>query len=375
MFLSEEIVALRKEEQKASSELFSARKRHTEMLHLTKSIGEYDRSLHIQLNRLDISNWLRSCITDKSAIPLFQPSRDNAIEELNMLCDAIRQIELTSTEIAVIPAAFEREMHIVQDQIQQLSERLDAVQKRIKKETQALSVHREENYTLESISRFLGHMEAAIATYERIGVDSELKNRLSEANTQIEQLKKDVNESEIRRKTEYDLGYLRIEMGKILTQLDVANPENPADFIIKDLTIRVKNQSGRDDYLWGIGSASNWLSYHISLILSLQHFFQTKSNISVPNFIIFDQPSQVYFPRSHNSTDEAELPLSDDDKSAVRRIFEALSNYVKNAKFDIQIIVTEHADDDIWGDIEDGRIQLVERWRGDEKLVPIEWLV
>lgn len=373
-FLSEEIVSLRKEEQKTSSELFATRKRYTEILQLTKSMGEYDKSLQIQLDRLDISNWLRACVTDKSVIPLFQPSRDNAIEELNSLCDAIKQIELATTEMTVIPAAFEREMQIVQEQIQQLSEKLSAIQNRIKTETQALSVHREESYTLESISRFLGRMESAIVTYERIGRDSELQNKLDEVNKRIEQLKKDINESEIRRKMEYALGYLRTEMGKILAQLDVEHPEDPVEFIVKDLTVRVKNQSGRDDYLWEIGSASNWLSYHISLILALQHFFQTKSSVNVPNFIIFDQPSQVYFPRSRYSPDETEMLLSDDDKNAVKKIFEVLSNYVKNAGFNIQIIVTEHADDDVWGDITDSSIQLVERWWGNEKLVPLEWL-
>jgi hypothetical protein len=83
--LSNEIVALRKEEQKTSSELFAARKRHTEILQLTKSMGDYDKSLQIQLDRLDISGWLRSCVTEKTVVPLFQPSHENAIEDLNML--------------------------------------------------------------------------------------------------------------------------------------------------------------------------------------------------------------------------------------------------------------------------------------------------
>ncbi|GFI37293.1 DUF3732 domain-containing protein [Lachnospiraceae bacterium 50-23] len=146
------------------------------------------------------------------------------------------------------------------------------------------------------------------------------------------------------------------------------------DFVIKDLTVRVKNQTGRDDYLWEIGSASNWLSYHMSLILALQHFFQSKSSVNVPNFIIFDQPSQVYFPRIQYSADEAEAQLNDDDKNAVRKIFETLSVFVKNTSFDIQIIVTEHADDDIWGNIPDSKINLVEKWRNSVKLVPVEWL-
>lgn len=374
-FLSNEIVALRKEEQKTSSELFAARKRHTEILQLTNSMGDYDKSLQIQLDRLDISGWLRSCVTEKTVVPLFQPSHENAIEDLNMLCEAVRQIEKTTTEMAVVPAAFEREMQTVQVQIQEKSEKLDAIQKRIRAETQALAVHRDESYTLESISRFLGRMEAAISTYERIGTDSELQSKLDKINERIAQLRRDVNESDIRRKLEFALRYINTEMSKILAQLDVEHPEDPVEFIIKDLTVLVKNPSGRDDYLWEIGSASNWLSYHISLILALQHFFQTKTSINVPNFIIFDQPSQVYFPRSRYTPDEAELSLRDDDKSAVRKIFEALSNYVKAAGFAIQIIVTEHADDDVWGGIDEDRIKLVERWRNNNvKLVPAEWL-
>lgn len=211
-------------------------------------------------------------------------------------------------------------------------------------------------------------------TYERIGTDGELQAKLNDVVTRIKKLEKDVNESEIKRKQDYALNYLKTEMAKILVQLDVEHPEDPVEFIIKDLTIRVKNQTGRDDYLWEIGSASNWLSYHISLILSLQHFFQTKSNVNVPNFIIFDQPSQVYFPRTHYSPDEEIVQLHDDDKNAVKKIFETLSAFVKNAEFNIQIIVTEHADDDVWGNIPDSRIHLVEKWRNNVKLVPVEWL-
>ena len=96
--------------------------------------------------------------------------------------------------------------------------------------------------------------------------------------------------------------------------------------------------------------------------------------VNIPNFIVFDQPSQVYFPRTRYSLEEPEVLLNDDDKDAVRKIFESLSTFVKDAGFDIQIIVTEHADDDIWGSILDSRIHLVEKWRNNVKLVPVVWL-
>ena len=372
--LSKSIAALRQEEQQISSELFSARKRHTDMLQLMQSMGKYDKSLQIQLDRLDISTWIRSNMTERNILPIFQPSHENVMDDVNALCTALAQIERSTTEMAVVPAAFEREIQNVQAQIQELADKLDAVQKRIRIETQSLVIQREESYTLESISRFLGRIDAAISTYERIGTDSELQSKLDEVNTRIAQLKKEVNESEIRHKLDYALSFLKTEMGKVLAQLDVEHPEDPVEFVIKDLTVRVKNQTGRDDYLWEIGSASNWLSYHIALMLALQCFFQTKSSVNVPNFIIFDQPSQVYFPRTRHSADEYKLQLNDDDKNAVRKIFKSLSSFVKNAGFDIQIIVTEHADDDIWGNIPNSCIHLVEKWRNNVKLVPIEWL-
>ena len=65
--------------------------------------------------------------------------------------------------------------------------------------------------------------------------------------------------------------------------------------------------------------------------------------------------------------------LNDEDKEAVRKIFLAFSNYISDTKGKIQILVMEHADEDVWGNIEN--IHLVKRWRGNnEKLVPAEWI-
>lgn len=93
----------------------------------------------------------------------------------------------------------------------------------------------------------------------------------------------------------------------------------------------------------------------------------------MPNFVIFDQPSQVYFPQLRKKTDDEKIDIPDEDKLAVRKIFSAFSKYLQTTDYKVQIIVAEHADEDIWGGIRD--IHLVERWRGtDSKLIPISWL-
>ena len=48
---------------------------------------------------------------------------------------------------------------------------------------------------------------------------------------------------------------------------------------------------------WEIGSGANWLAYHIAMTLALQKFFLGEPHHSVPGLLVYDQPSQVYFPK------------------------------------------------------------------------------
>jgi hypothetical protein len=41
---------------------------------------------------------------------------------------------------------------------------------------------------------------------------------------------------------------------------------------------------------------ANWLAYHIALSLALQGYFLRLPQHPVPALLIYDQPSQVYFP-------------------------------------------------------------------------------
>jgi hypothetical protein len=378
--LSDEIVSLRKEEQQISSQLFALQKRHSEMVQLRNSMGQYEDSLQIQVQRLEISNWLRSMSEQEGMCPFCKTNHANTSETLNGLCQAIEEIEKTAGDMKTVPAAFEREMQSVESEIQLYVDKLSAIRKRITEESGKHTDNADKKYTLSSISRFLGKMEATIQTYDRIGKDNELEQQLDTLNERITALSQIVNENEIRRKLDAAISYINQEAGKIIATLDAEHPEDPIEFIIKDLTVRIKNQSGRDDYLWEIGSASNWLSYHVAVILAFQRFFQNRGTVSVPNFAIFDQPSQVYFPqRSSRKTEKAdesqpeEHIKDDEDKLAVKKIFTAMAEFLIKTENCIQIIVTEHADEDIWGDVPS--VHLVERWRGNnKKLVPLDWL-
>jgi uncharacterized protein DUF3732 len=122
-----------------------------------------------------------------------------------------------------------------------------------------------------------------------------------------------------------------------------------------------------------IGSGSNWLAYHIATILALQQFFMKLPHSPVPQFVVFDQPSQVYFSKklAGRQTDE-DPKMLDEDVDAIRKAFIVFDRFVSHFSERFQIIVLDHAPDAVWGTLP--ATHLVEEWRNGPKLVPIEWL-
>ena len=371
--INEELQKLRQEERAVSSELFVLQKRHRDMLDLKSSIGTYEESLRIQLQRLEISTWLRSLLSKDIDNPLISALGGTVSAEIDKLCNAISEIEQTADDMNTVPAAFERELHSVEKEIAIYTERIKAISLRITEESRTKSADADQKYTLNAIARFLGRLEASLRTYERVGKDSELESQMEQIQVRIAELSKSVNEGEIRKKQDVAITYINQRIGEIIQNLDAEHPDNPVEFEIKDLMLKVANENGRKDYLWEIGSASNWLAYHVATILAFQQFFQKRGGAAVPNFLIFDQPSQVYFPQLGKDNDENNESASDEDKEAVKKIFSAMSAFIKRVDYSVQIIITEHADEDVWGAVDD--VHLVERWRGeDKKLVPHSWL-
>ena len=141
--------------------------------------------------------------------------------------------------------------------------------------------------------------------------------------------------------------------------------------VVEELTVKVVHGL-RDDYLWEIGSGANWLAYHVATTLALQRFFLALPHHPIPGFLVYDQPSQAYFPRRDKGADDKGEPeWRDEDVVAVRKVFQAISDDVRQVEGRLQVIVLDHADEDVWGDIES--IYLVENWREGRKLVPDNW--
>ena len=117
-----------------------------------------------------------------------------------------------------------------------------------------------------------------------------------------------------------------------------------------------------------IGSAANWLGYHLATLIGL-HSYLIENDRPVPRFLLLDQPSQVYFPPDSTGQER----LDDADHTALTNIFDSLFQFTEEAEAEggFQMLIMEHAD------LHEERFEhaIVERWRADgEALIPQSWI-
>jgi hypothetical protein len=131
------------------------------------------------------------------------------------------------------------------------------------------------------------------------------------------------------------------------------------------LTVVVQSPGGRVP-LARMGSAENWVGYHLVAHLALHHWFSTQDR-PVPRFVMLDQPTQAFFP-------EEVVDAADDENAdweAVRRQFALMRDVVRALDGDLQIIVSDHANlADHW--FQDA---VIDNWRNGVALIPADWLV
>jgi hypothetical protein len=370
-----EAAELDKEEGRVSLELAEVKARADNMTRLRSAVDDYTGALNKQRERLQLSRWLKD-LAEKSegACPICGGALDHANGELDVLCDALANVEATARQLEPVPAVFDKELVQVRDQLRVLTDRFRAVRvRRQAVETRSARIQ-EERWRRAAVDRFIGRIEQALAVLKASQSDAGLATEVAELQSRLEELRTASTDAAARERQKAALRRVSASMARVLPELDTERPYDPAELNVDDLTIRVTGPSGRPDFLWEIGSGANWLSYHIASMLGLHELFHSQRSNPVPSFLVLDQPSQVYFPRKlagSRPTNDDDPSIADEDVAAVEKVFVALAAATAELP-GLQILVLDHASSDVWGST---NAHLVEEWRGGAALVPNEWLV
>lgn len=369
--ISDELVDLRHRESELSLELTQVRQRWIQMSRLRDAATEYRRALQTEEERLGISRWLLEEANHNSNCPVCGSSMDKAHKHLEQLVAALDGVEGAQTIFRTLPPTFDREYARVRSRMNRLAQQIDGVQLRIRALQEASENERQRRYTELNISRFIGKVETELATFDRYNSDQELRSRREELLAEIERLSREVDEAALRDKQRRALERLSALSSPLLLDLGVEDPKDPIKLSPDDLTLKIQRVD-RDDWLSEIGSGSNWLGYHLASSLGLQRYFLQLPSSPVPSFLVFDQPSQVFFPKKlAGLVSNLDPALDDDDVARVRKLFEVIAKVTAEHGERFQTIVLDHAAQNVWGDIPG--IHLVEEWRGPDKLIPPSW--
>ena len=369
-----ELNGLEDEESKVSHELTSLRRRLAEMSRIQESASNYHEALRIQRDRLQISDWLVQHRTGEENCPVCGGNLEPSETKLEELRGSLKELELEAGDSFEIPAAFDREMQRVQTEVNEATEKLKAIQIRKKALSQRSQEASTTQYQAKKVERFIGNLENALKLHERLGEDAELRTEVAQLRGRMQQLQDELSRENVEDRKRRALRVVNNNAARLVPHLDCERPDDPISLEINDLTIKVTGTT-RDDYLSEIGSGSNWLSYHVAMMLALQQFFLTLDHRPVPSFLVMDQPSQVYFPKKlvvREGEDLEEPHLKDEDIVAVQKVFKVMGDVVGAAKGRLQVIVLDHAPREVWGSIPN--LVAFEEWRDGVKLVPTEWI-
>lgn len=277
---------------------------------------------------------LRSELTLLEAAP---ESRRRALIALETEADRLRQ-ELAAVEAAVAA--------------------LDAADQNARAQRE---VNAARNYTRGRIGALLGVITEG--TGDSLG---RLRRSLDTANERVDQLLSELNSDEDREQLLSRLNVIGRTMTNLAQRLELEHVENGVRLDLANLTVVTDTGNGPLP-LQRIGSAANWIGYHLATYLALHQFF-VENHRPVPRFLIIDQPTQAFYP---SDTAKNEGAVDDADRAAVLAMFTVLRDVVEALAPRMQIIVSDHADlaDEAW--FQDA---VRHRWRGGNRLIPTEWL-
>lgn len=378
------ITRLEREEERLSDEIGMIKKQLKDITNLRSGLVDYGNSVQKRTERLHISQWLEDVATHSEGCPVCgSSSHKNTSQELKKISSSFKKYENETKRIAEVPTSFSREEDRLKSKLGNLldhqknhQQRFDLIMSK-DKEAQA-EFQRKKNMFL-----FLGHLRASVETFERLADGGEFQEEIQSLEDEQSTLLGIVDSRGVVRRTEKATSIISQGILRHLQNLDVEDKyrKTAPRFNVKDLNVSVLSNDGHWHFLAEVGSASNWVSFHLALMCSLQEYLIDQPISSVPSFVIFDQPSQVYFPRvkrakdvnSKNATEgnDNKNKYENEDMEAVKKIFKTISSSIKSEKGAWQSIILDHADSDIYGDIEG--VHEVEEWRNGKKLIPEEW--
>jgi hypothetical protein len=305
--------------------------------------------------------------TAEHSCPVCGNQLENPDPSVTRLRDRLTALRAQVTDLGATPASIETAVAKLEQAADRVRAEMSANDAALAAVVGAEEVARRERdraaarfYTRGRISAFL---TVANAT-SNLSLNK-LRTNVATARTRLDRLAATFDPDEAREQLHSRLNVIGQSMTTYARALGVEHVQDSVRLDLANLTVVTDTDDGPLP-LPRIGSAANWIGYHLATHLALHRFLVTNSR-PVPRFLMIDQPTQAFFP---SEAAKNSGHVKDADRDAVLAMFSVMRKVVDELAPKFQVIVSDHADlDEDW--FQDA---IVHTWRDGVKLVPAEWL-
>lgn len=334
-----------------------------------KNMSEFEDSSNSHKIRLEAVNIFSSKDKNHSnSCPLCKADISKEIPSITQIKEAAKKVSDNLTELKTNEPK-------LQEHLVKLNSQREELLKQIKSKRASLSTLLEQNEQARKVKDSLvksGVLQGKIQIWLESVVETEDTSGLRR---EIEKLKSGIEELEEQlSKDSWEDKLLSIQnrIGNSASihakKLGLEYSGNPIRLDLKKLTV-FSDAEDKPISLLEMGSAENWLGYHLVSVFSLHEQFLKKPR-PVPRFLVLDQASQVYFPRDRANKVEGKIE-KDTEREAIKKIYKFIFEQTEKANGELQVIVTDHAEiDEKWFN---ERIK-ESWWKDTEALIPPDWI-
>jgi hypothetical protein len=343
------------------------------LLNEVRAAGEVAAALSQQESRLTSLNLLPPVPEthgQHTTTPDHCPACGSELDDPDPTAEALRRsLEELRTQVGTLTGARpaqRRALDALNAEADALREQLRVAEGAIQDLERGRSIQEQAHSNNRDFTR--GRIDATLAraaTVDETGMEV-LRQRLQHTRSAIETLESELDDDNRREQLTSRLVAVGRDIRSYAEALDLEHSAEDVRLDLQRLTVVADTATGPAP-LTRIGSAKNWVGYHLATHLALHRYF-TRQQRPVPRFLMLDQPTQAHYPSENDNA--SGLPEEDADRIAVRAMFQLMRDVVAELAPEFQVIVCDHADlPEPWFD------QAVrERWRHGMKLIPANWL-
>lgn len=378
--IDRELKRLDDEYQKLNADATAKKRRLDTASDLRTALIESGDVTAIRRDRLQISKWIEANWKPTQICPVCGGATHSAAKsEVEKICREVLRCETAVNNIKHVPETTQAVIDLRQREYDEAAKKLSAKEAQIKvlenEKREVRGYLEEERQRARLIQALKDLIKLNEATLGKTEIDAEAEKLRAEE----KEIRRRYNQAAIKARAkaaQLKICELTLGIFKSLDSEDIYQSNLP-EFDEKNLTVKLADTKNVKYSLSEVGSASNWVSLHVALTCALQEYLTSLTSSCVPNFVVYDQPSQVYFPSPklvrNDEPNKPDKPLVGKDLEAMRKMFAAINQSTKkgNRTFSWQAIVLEHAGEDVYGAIPN--INKLKPWRDGEALIPHEW--